>query len=297
MEMSTSEQLVIKNKFGYYEIKDKPTVEVLEKHYQEKYYTESKTYQTTYSEEEKENIINAIDRKYIALQEWLSLPKKVPTLLDVGAGEGFVLNYFNNLGWRVQGLEFTQNECNRHNPQVLEKMIVGDIYQNLSSLIDSSEGKFDIVWLAGVLEHVLDPEKLLDMLLQVISDSGILVVLVPNDFSDVQKYLTEKGYISGEFWVCPPSHLSYFNKSGLTNLCEAVGWNVRRCLGSYPIDFQLFHSATNYVNKPQTGRDSYLASVAIEGIMHKVSPELLNDYFESLANLGMGRDITVFLTK
>ena len=222
--------------------------------------------------------------------------KKPGKFLDVGSGEGFALKYFHDLGWHCTGLDYSLFGIKKHNPEQANFVIAGDIFNNLAQIIKNKE-KFNLIWLDNVLEHVIDPYQLMNDLHKILDLNGILVVDVPNDFSALQQNLLTKNYIDREFWVSPPDHLSYFNKDGLTNLADASGWQIENFLSSFPIDLDLFNHNTNYIQNPDLGKSSHLRRIEIENLLHSISPEKTNVFYEALAELGLGRNIIGFFTK
>ena len=101
--------MVKKNRFGFYELKEKPSPNELTEYYKEKYYQESKsTYEKKYSEKEILHIQNMIEQKYFILKDLFSKKKEIKqSMLDIGAGEGWVLDYYKKKGWDCTGLDFS----------------------------------------------------------------------------------------------------------------------------------------------------------------------------------------------
>jgi 2-polyprenyl-3-methyl-5-hydroxy-6-metoxy-1,4-benzoquinol methylase len=106
--------------------------------------------------------------------------------------------------------------------------------------------KYDVIWLGNVLEHVLDPLSLLKRIHLLSSEVGVLVIEVPNDFSEIQKHLLLNKQIADDFWVAVPDHISYFNYQGLINICSAAEWYYGGIIGDFPIDWFLFNEYSNY---------------------------------------------------
>jgi 2-polyprenyl-3-methyl-5-hydroxy-6-metoxy-1,4-benzoquinol methylase len=107
---------VFRNKYGFYELTEKPAPEDLRHYYADKYYQQSlSSYSKEYSAEELKYIRNKIEQKYalIAGQFEGRLPLK---LLDVGCGEGYTLSFFKNMGWQVKGLDVSEAGIKQHNP-------------------------------------------------------------------------------------------------------------------------------------------------------------------------------------
>lgn len=289
---------VTKNKYGFYSLKDTPTFEELKEYYASKYYQDSTVgYKKVYSDNELQYIHNKIAQKYLALSNILDVKTNEKlSLLDIGCGEGWALKYFKENSWHVKGLDYSEHGCRIHNPDRLEDLIVGPIDDNVRGLIEKNQ-KFNVIWLDNVLEHVIEPLSLLQDCRGLIKDCGVLVIEVPNDFSAVQQYLLANGNISKAFWVLRPDHISYFNREGLINICKEAGWVSRYVMGDFPIDFNLFNTNTNYTEDKSVGKLCHQARIAIENLMHGISPEGTNELYRAMSELGLGRQIIGFFSR
>jgi 2-polyprenyl-3-methyl-5-hydroxy-6-metoxy-1,4-benzoquinol methylase len=287
---------IIKNKYGFYELLNKPSTQELDIYYSEKYYQDSKssTYEHKYSNQEIQYKFKKILQKNLLIKEIIGSESGL--FLDVGSGEGFALKYFGDLGWSCTGLDYSLFGIKTHNPDQKNSVIAGDIFKNLAKIIKKKK-KFNLIWLDNVLEHVINPFQLMTDLRKILDERGVLVVEVPNDFSIIQKYLLSNNYINNKFWVCAPDHISYFNKEGLANLAKSSGWRVNNFISDYPIDWDLLNQKTNYIKDSSLGKNSHLRRVEIENLIHSISPEKANLFYEALSGLGLGRNITGFFTK
>jgi 2-polyprenyl-3-methyl-5-hydroxy-6-metoxy-1,4-benzoquinol methylase len=283
---------LVKNKYGFYWVKERPRKEDLEKYYSEKYYQEAKgSYEIEYDQAEQDYFVNKIAQKAFVLDQHLNVAK--PKLLDVGCGEGWALRYFKKKNWDVLGLDYSSFGCEKFNPECSANMIVGNVYENLDKLI--AEGrKFDVVWIDNVLEHVIDPEYLINNIKNIVSPSGILVVEVPNDFSVIQDYVLRNEYIDRQFWVAIPDHLSYFNKEGLENLLHSNGWKSISILSDYPIDWSLLNPNTNYIKDKSKGKSCHRTRIEFENLVHTLPTDKVINFYKAMADLGLGRSITGF---
>ena len=293
----SKDEIIVRNGYGFFEIKNKPGKKELQEYYENKYYQEgqgSYTYELSYDKVEIEYLLNKIEQKHVVAKTISNI--ETGSLLDVGSGEGFTLKYFDDLGWECMGLDFSHAGIKQNNPEQEGLLIQGDIFDNLEKIIENGE-KFDLIFLDNVLEHVIDPFELLNSLNKIISSDGILVVDVPNDFSLLQKYLMGNNHIDREFWVSPPDHLSYFNKDGLINLAKDTGWKINKVISDYPIELDLLNPNSNYVNNPSVGKASHRKRIEFENFIHSVSVEKTNQFYESLIDLGLGRNIIGFFSK
>jgi 2-polyprenyl-3-methyl-5-hydroxy-6-metoxy-1,4-benzoquinol methylase len=286
---------VVFNNYGFYQLADIPTQEALNDYYEKKYYQQDNAlYLHEYSREELQYIHNKIEQKAIIIDELMQKKGSSPTLLDVGCGEGFTLSWFHRRGWEVAGIDFSEYGCRQHNPEMLPWFHAGDIYGKLKEIVEQQR-VYDCIWLDNVLEHVLDPEALLKMLLQISHTGTVLVIEVPNDFSVLQTKLLHEGKIDRPFWVVKPDHISYFNLDGLQNLAAACGWEKKQAIADFPIDFNLANPSANYVMDKQTGKGAHVQRLFVDTLMHGISPAQTNRYYEALAQLGLGRQISMFL--
>ncbi|GAC1590421.1 MAG: hypothetical protein NVS3B25_08890 [Hymenobacter sp.] len=315
------------NEYGFYEIQPKPTPQALRDYYAQRYYQENlTTYLAAYPPEELEHLEGKLRlRHYVAEQlrhagASISSPASPPaagdasgqtgvvstavafseattrgSFLDIGCGEGWALDYFQRQGWDVLGLDFSSYSLERFHPALRDRLRPGDLYEGLQTLI--AEGRsFDVLWLDNVLEHVLDPADLLRRCRALVAPRGVLVVDVPNDFSDLQQHLLESGHIDRPFWVVLPDHLSYFTQPGLRNLARATGWHTSKVIGDQPIDLNLLNPNTNYVMNRELGKFAHLARLEQDNFLLRTAPlSAVAAYYEGLAGVGLGRSIVAFL--
>lgn len=283
---------IIKNKYQYYEADQKPTKEELATYYRDKYYQNPKgSYERTYTSEEKRYFSNKMEQKFAIIQREGVTNGSV---LDIGAGEGWALNFFLHKGFAVRGIDYSIYGCAKHNPDCTQFLIAGDMYEKLQEEIQAKQ-KYDIVILDNVLEHAVDPLKLLTTIQSIKKENGILIIDVPNDFSPIQQHLIEHNHVNTEFWVDPPEHLSYFTMNGLRDLCATAEFTYITAITDFPIDLFLFNSNTNYVTNPAVGKSCHAARIEIENLLHSISTEKTNELYRAMAGLGIGRVLTMFV--
>ncbi|MNB88557.1 putative S-adenosylmethionine-dependent methyltransferase [compost metagenome] len=285
------------NRYGFYELINKPDDLELDSYYKNIYYQESRgSYSKSYDEEEIHYFKNKYEQRYSLLIEHNIFSCDTRRFLDIGCGEGWGLDFFYSKGWEVKGLEHSQYSCSIHNPKMLPFLVEGRPEGALKKLI-TENNKFDVILLDNVLEHLKDPLEILEYCYFLLSEQGVLVIEVPNDFSIVQKRLLDKGCISEEFWVVIPDHISYFNKDGLTNLCSDAKLDCIDVISDYAIDFDLFNPNSNYKADPALGPGSHRARIEIENMLHSISAEKTNKLYRIYAELGIGRQIIGFYRK
>ncbi len=279
--------------FGYYELAEKPSPEALGEYYAKKYYQQQiRTHQSSYKDEELTFRRNKLDQKLrvISTLRHTALPA-VPAFLDIGAGEGFAMQFFASQGWEVTGLDYSAHGCQTHHPHLMERLITGDLQASVDTLAEQNT-HFDVILLDNVLEHLLDPAHLLRSVAPLMNDDAVLVIEVPNDFSAFQQHLLEQKKIDRPFWVVAPDHISYFNRDGLSRLAQDCGYDEASVSADFPIDLFLFNEHTNYVTNGQVGKSCHAARVEVENLLHALSPDATVKMYQAMAELGIGRQIT-----
>ena len=281
-----------KHNFGFYEIVDKPTQEELNAYYAEKYYQEAKgSYEHTYEPDELEYLKLKIKQRAYVVQNLTG--KTEGFLLDVGCGEGFTLKHYADSGWEVRGIDFSKAGVTKQNPDMLNCLDVGDIYETLNSY-QNQKRRYDVVYLTNVLEHVLDPIELLINLKSIITRGGVLVVTVPNDGSDLQEYCFASSKISERFWIALPDHMSYFAYESIKSTAEHTGCNCADIIADFPIDLYLLHPGSNYISDKKNGNPAHRARIVSEIMLSSHNIQDVIQYYRSMAKVGMGRDLTGF---
>lgn len=283
-----------KNKFGFYQVKPMPTQEELNEYYSKDYFQKctSKTYSAEYSKDEKEYFRNI---SLIAERVWQKFShKNKGSIIDVGCGEGYFIDYFAKKGWRIEACDFSSHGMKKHNPQILKHFVQGDIYDVLDNIIKNKK-KYDFVNLKNVLEHVLDPLDLLEKLKKIMHSKSLLRIQVPNDFSSFQEFLVKKK-LTEETWFSPPDHLSYFNFDSIKKLLNKKGFSVVTTLTDFPIEVFLFNKHSNYFLDNEKGKQAHLARTEISNFLLKQGGvDKYINYLSSSADLGFGRSIMIFV--
>jgi len=262
---------VVLNEYGFYTLKNIPTKQECEAFYRDKYYQESmSTYETVYTKEELKFFEAKLEQKLLLINEY-SPSHKNRSFVDIGSGEGFALTFFKKKGFSVLGLDYSVFGLKNHNHDVLNDVMVGDIYNSVDNLV-SDKKTFDVVNMDCVLEHVLDPLALLKNIYKLVATDGILFITVPNDFSMLQKYFFDNQIITKPYWIESPDHISYFNNDGLKNICDVAGFDCVDMLSAYMNEFFLLNSRTNYIEDKSVGRSCHFARVEQENIFQNISP-------------------------
>ena len=283
-----------KHQFGFHYVDPIPSEEELSHYYAQQYYQESKasTYSQSYSKEELQGIkIDAYVSNYV-VQDHVFNNKKL--LLDIGCGEGFFMDIFHGFGWDVIGTDYSIAGATRHNPHLIEKILVGKLETVLENFINKKK-YFNLINLGNILEHVTNPINLLETCHQLLEKDGVLRVKVPNDLSELQSVL-EKKKLTNSDWFCPPDHLSYFNFKNIKETLMKSNFSILKVLGDFPIEFYLLNKHSNYVLN-DIGKEAHKARTTITNLIWEKGIESYIKWSEGLASAEISRSCITFSIK
>jgi 2-polyprenyl-3-methyl-5-hydroxy-6-metoxy-1,4-benzoquinol methylase len=280
---------------GFLEATNRPSVQELSEFYAQTYYQEEKAnYRKKYSTAELEVNSARTDRLVRHALSLVGLQGEGGSLLDLGCGEGFVMAALDRMGWTVSGVDFSVAGLHSMNPSVEQFVEQGDIFQILEHRVAAGE-LYDMIWLDHVLEHVLDPVGLLTLARQVVAVNGALVITVPNDGNHYREHLLAEGLVRDRWWISPPDHMSYFTSESLQSVSETTGWRCDSMLASFPVDFFLSHSGSNYIMDPSKGPEAHEAKLRLELLIENAGPEKANEPYAAIAEAVLGRQLSAFL--
>jgi 2-polyprenyl-3-methyl-5-hydroxy-6-metoxy-1,4-benzoquinol methylase len=266
-----------------------PDLAALEQVYREDYYTQEKpTFLSHAGEDQVWGELGQTDK--LEILETL-LPPDRRRLLDVGCGPGFFLQTAIRRGWLAHGIEPSRQAA--AHARTLGATVNEGFFNKDSA---AALGRFDVITLSNVLEHVPDPAHLIRLAHGLLEPGGAICVTVPNEFSPTQIAGRAAAGV-GDWWVAPPHHLNYFNFDSLTALLSRAGFIAKARTTSFPMEAFLM-MGENYVNDPGLGRACHNRrkkfDLAFEAAGLK---ETRRGFYRALAQLGVGREVVVIAVK
>jgi SAM-dependent methyltransferase len=144
-------------------------------------------------------------------------------LLDVGSGKGHFLAAAAAAGWDVVGVELAGPGARETQERYGLPVVLGDIRDV------EFDGRFDAVTLWHVLEHLADPDAVLDRVRGFLVPGGRIVVSVPN-LASVQAQLFGRVW----FHLDLPRHIYHFTPAAVRSILERHGFAIERLSTAYP---------------------------------------------------------------
>lgn len=212
-----------------------------------------------YSHEEKaKNLIQRIYqtiRNYAVKQKVKLFLDLLPNgrILDYGCGTGNVLEAMKKEGWNVTGIE-----PNNKARKIANKKLKNQVFDSIESL--ENAGKYDIISLFHVLEHIHELRKTTKSILQLLKKSGYLIIAVPNRTSwDAIHYK--------ENWAAwdVPRHLYHFDSTSIKYFAEQYELELIETKPMYFDSFYVSMLSEKYKNPKQNILSIYLKAI-ISGV-------------------------------
>ncbi len=192
-------------------------------------------------------------------------------ILDVGAADGIVSGKLTERGWRVTGIE-GDLALAQAGAAHCERMITA----NLNREIPEVGGPFEVILYGDVLEHLIDPMRVLVELNRCLVDGGFVLVSVPNIAHLYIRLLLLLGrfdYI--DRGILDHTHLRFFTAHSLRALIADAGLAIERFTAT---------PAPLYQVLPASWHRRWLAAThAINAAIARTLPRLLGYQFIVLA--------------
>lgn len=139
-------------------------------------------------------------------------------LLDVGSGLGNLLDVAQERGWNVQGVE-----PNAYAVDSADQRLPGATFCGGVEGFEAALGSFDLITCLDVIEHLRQPDEVLQRFHEWLRPGGGVVISTP-DVGSLSARLM------GSRWPhYHRDHLWYFNRRSLIAVVERAGFQVIEC--------------------------------------------------------------------
>jgi 2-polyprenyl-3-methyl-5-hydroxy-6-metoxy-1,4-benzoquinol methylase len=168
------------------------------------------------------------------------------SFLDYGCGGGHFLAAAGNMGYRATGMELDTVSVEEARTRGLD-VVQGVLPHDRAAL---GTRQFDVVKCMHVIEHVPAPHQLLMAFRELITNTGVLLLGVPNQGafpSRLKIALRLAGIKRSEYgFVQPPIHLHGFTPATLVKAAEKAGFAVLWMEEISPLDPAHFPATSEY---------------------------------------------------
>ena len=148
------------------------------------------------------------------------------SVLEFGCGNGRNLEVFREDGHDVFGVDGLSDAVNACRKKGIDAHLI-----NLDTEF-SLNGKWDLILILDVLEHLEDPLKLLQVSKKFLNEGGRIIINVPNHFTLQGRFRimlgsgidSEKFFPDSEVWNYP--HLRFFNYESIVDMTKICGLQI-----------------------------------------------------------------------
>ena len=174
--------------------------------------------------------LNRVDdvRRYNFLKKRV-VNKKI---LDFGCGAGGFLELVSKRAKKANGIELEKAMQQSYIKRNL------NVYTNYEQALRSSK-KWNILTAFHVVEHLLDPIKILSKLSELLTDDGEMIIEVPNSEDALLTLYENKAFQNFTYWS---QHLYLFNNHNLKELAKRAKLKVKwiKYVQRYPLSNHLY---------------------------------------------------------
>ena len=158
--------------------------------------------------------------------------KNTSRILDIGCGDGFLLDKLNEQGFKkLFGIDpYLEKEIQKNDYKIRKESVEGLVNEKC---------KFDIIILSHVFEHFEEPHSSLKNIYKLLESNGALILRSP-----ISSGYAFKKYKKNWYQIDAPRHILIPSFSGLKQMCEKLGFRLQNYF--FDSDAKQFLISANY---------------------------------------------------
>lgn len=151
----------------------------------------------------------------LALAELAGIPRR--RILEIGCADGQFLELASRQGHETFGIDFSREDVLAARERGIDAHLA-DISE--IGRITSSAGKFNVVALFQVIEHLREPSKLFREIIEVAEPGALLMIGCPSHLRYTRTYAHPQRIGRSDFWDYPPQHLLRWTPQSLKRFLQ-----------------------------------------------------------------------------
>ena len=179
-------------------------------------------------------------------------------IVDIGSNDGTLLKHFMGHNQRVLGIEPSVSACRLANARNI-KTYNAFFDQKLVKLILKTDGKVDLITINNLFANVVDLNKLLDNVGDLLADSGVLIIESSYLFSMLDNMVFDFIYHEHISYLSVKPLKEWFSKNGfkLFNIeqVDTKGGSLRYFVGKEKSKWKVRPSVKEIERAESTGRN------------------------------------------
>jgi len=171
----------------------------------------------------------------------LGLPFK-GKVLDVGCGDGYFLQLAASRGFPGAGIDLNRWQVERARLRGLKEVHALTLDEFMQQQQQGPLPVFGWITLFDVLEHLVEPRRIIHQLGAMLEPGGMLAITVPN---------RGRFYLDWSDADYPPNHLTRWSPRALRGLLESEGFKLVACRARYYTCEYLFSQLFGFLSPPR----------------------------------------------
>ena len=154
------------------------------------------------------------------------IPQGARRILDVGCGDGKTGSVLKERGFReIVGVELDTRAAQMAEP-FYDRVIVGNVEEEI---LPFQKGYFDCILYGDILEHLVDPWKVLRNHRELLADGGSIVCSIPNiRYYKILKALLLKGrWKYRKLGILDRTHIRFFTLNTIEDMLMETGFEIK----------------------------------------------------------------------
>ncbi|WKY48562.1 class I SAM-dependent methyltransferase [Eubacteriaceae bacterium ES3] len=172
----------------------------------------------------RENAIPDLERRYNYILEIEKKMHKIETILEIGCGYGFFVDYLSKRDYDIEGIEISAERREIANSICKNKIRDTNLLINTTedSVQEISEKMYDLICMFQVLEHISEPNQFLEKIKnRYMKESSLLLIEVPNLSDNMLRVSKE---YNDFYWQ--RAHLVYYDVNTLKMVLKNAGYVI-----------------------------------------------------------------------
>ena len=247
--------------------------------------TELENYYSIYAYEKEKKIPEPTRLSFENLLDSFEKYRQNNRILDVGCGEGWILELAMNRGWETYGTEFSSKAI-----EICENKGI-KMYAGVLKPENIKERDFDVIVSSETIEHINNPREELANIHQLLRTGGLFYITTPNFNSYLRRMMKDKYAI-----IKYPEHLSYYTATTLNKLLSETGFTKVKLMTT---GISLSHYQLSKINDDERDFTNKKADEELRNKIAKSSAlQVLKKQINSgLTFLSIGMTLKGFYTK
>ena len=169
------------------------------------------------------------------------------SILEVACGVGGITLPLARLGARVRALDIDRADVDRLVSRARELRLDSHLSAGIEDAFTfRHDARYDVIVASEVMEHVLDPDALLDNIVRHLAPGGLVIVTTPNGYGpwELSNYVRPHHVMRRWNWLrrlagkqpyvagTGPDHCQHYTRGKLITLFQRHGLDVHRFMNS-----------------------------------------------------------------